>query len=109
METLPPPSMRTSLLPPPIISASTLPNRSDINCSRLPHRVEIGMKRLALSSPAPRFKAGVPACAEAALNEPPCAGGAWAAEESAARMRRGYERRRLVIDDVRTGPAPAAA
>ena len=36
------------------------------------------MKGLPLSSLAPRFKAGVPACAEAALNELPGAGGAWA-------------------------------
>jgi hypothetical protein len=39
-------------------------------------------KGLAPSSLTPRFKAGVPACAEAALNRRPSAGGAWAYEES---------------------------
>jgi hypothetical protein len=43
-------------------------------------------------SPTPRFKAGVPACAEAALNQPPFTVGSWASEESAARLRRRSER-----------------
>src|SRR5690348_11261449 len=62
---------------------------------------------LTLSSSTPRFKAGVPACAEAALSQIPCAGGGWASEESAARMQRGCERRETLSHRRQAAQPPA--